>query len=557
MKNFCNKQLITPHTFRALSVFVVALGIVLCVVATLATGGVYVGISRVQAAEDTFQVSQVVGVPDTTAPSAPTSLSATAVSTSQINLTWTASTDDVAVSSYKIYRDTVFIGSSGTTSYSDTGLTANTTYAYTVRAVDSSSNESLHSATSSATTFALEEDEEESVSGTPASGGLGGLTRLVLFYFNTTPGQTQANISFGTNIPVVATIQWGLTSDFEAGSLTTGLYAREHDLVLTDLTPNTTYQFRVTLVDGRGRTLVIENQTLRTLGIPDFAIENVSNLVAISAPERITLTWKNPRSPFDRIRVVRSDRFYPHDPFAGDVVYEGRAQSFVDTNVVADTTYYYGVFTLRAGEFSSGAVASAALLKPGERSTVKDFFAGIVELSKDLIHPILNQFSVRDIDFFQDGVKLPVVDGAVDIRGDRNIKVSVDYHKVPEILKTIAVTMYDPEDNSKSFSFLLRVNKDKTAYEALIAPLERPGRYTFGLAILDHKNQGLKKVAGVIVSRLPEITNIPVDSFSSDQALKAFSIFAGFLIVLGLAFLVVSRRRKHVVMATLLILTIV
>src|SRR6185295_12791255 len=65
--------------------------------------------------------------PDTTAPSVPTGLSATAVSSSQINLAWTASTDAVGVTGYKVFRAGVQIATvNGATTYQNTGLTPST-----------------------------------------------------------------------------------------------------------------------------------------------------------------------------------------------------------------------------------------------------------------------------------------------------------------------------------------------------------------------------------------------------------------------------------------------
>src|SRR5439155_684592 len=61
-------------------------------------------------------------VPDTTPPTVPTGLTATAVSLLQINLTWTGSTDNVGVAGYKIYRGGNQVGTSVSTTYSDTGL---------------------------------------------------------------------------------------------------------------------------------------------------------------------------------------------------------------------------------------------------------------------------------------------------------------------------------------------------------------------------------------------------------------------------------------------------
>ncbi len=92
---------------------------------------------------------------DVTAPSVPTNLSATAVSPSRINLTWTASTDDVGVAGYRIFRNDVEIGTSETTSFQSTGLSPNTTYTYKVTAYDEAENESAKSSPASATTPAF------------------------------------------------------------------------------------------------------------------------------------------------------------------------------------------------------------------------------------------------------------------------------------------------------------------------------------------------------------------------------------------------------------------
>jgi hypothetical protein len=94
-------------------------------------------------------------VTDVTPPAAPTSPAATAVSSSQIDVAWTASTSQ-DVAKYNIYRAT-----SGTPTlyktvtgspYQDTGLSAGTTYTYQISAVDAAGNESPKTAAKSATT---------------------------------------------------------------------------------------------------------------------------------------------------------------------------------------------------------------------------------------------------------------------------------------------------------------------------------------------------------------------------------------------------------------------
>lgn len=79
---------------------------------------------------------------DTQAPTTPAGLSASAASSSQINLSWTASTDNVAVAGYRIFRNgsTTPLASVTTTTYQDTGVAASTSYSYTVAAFDAAGN---------------------------------------------------------------------------------------------------------------------------------------------------------------------------------------------------------------------------------------------------------------------------------------------------------------------------------------------------------------------------------------------------------------------------------
>jgi hypothetical protein len=90
---------------------------------------------------------------DTEPPSIPQNLTASAVSSSRINLSWSASSDNVGVSGYRIYREGVNIATTTGLNYSDIGLSASTTYNYTVSAYDAAGNESGRSNQVSATTF--------------------------------------------------------------------------------------------------------------------------------------------------------------------------------------------------------------------------------------------------------------------------------------------------------------------------------------------------------------------------------------------------------------------
>ncbi|MFE2531516.1 cellulase family glycosylhydrolase [Streptomyces sp. NPDC059371] len=89
---------------------------------------------------------------DTTAPSTPTGLAVTGTTASSVSLSWKASTDDTGVTGYDVYRGTAKVGQVTGTSFTDTGLTADTPYDYTVQARDAAGNTSPSSASVTATT---------------------------------------------------------------------------------------------------------------------------------------------------------------------------------------------------------------------------------------------------------------------------------------------------------------------------------------------------------------------------------------------------------------------
>lgn len=79
---------------------------------------------------------------DSTSPSNPANLTAVAVSANQLNLSWSASSDNVGVAGYKIFRDGTLLTSVTATSFSDARLTAKTQYCYAISALDAAGNES-------------------------------------------------------------------------------------------------------------------------------------------------------------------------------------------------------------------------------------------------------------------------------------------------------------------------------------------------------------------------------------------------------------------------------
>lgn len=119
---------------------------------------------------------------DTTAPTAPSGVTATAASATQINLAWTASTDAVGVAGYNVYSGATLAGTSATASYSAVNLTASTQYCYTVKAYDAAGNVSAASAQVCQTTAATSTTQNTIVGGWTMDGTVGS-GNLITFTF--------------------------------------------------------------------------------------------------------------------------------------------------------------------------------------------------------------------------------------------------------------------------------------------------------------------------------------------------------------------------------------
>ena len=127
------------------------------------------------------------GTIDTEAPSVPTNLAVTGVTSSSVSLSWTASTDNVSVSGYDVYKDGVLFGNASSTSITVTGLTPKTSYLFFIVAKDAAGNKSGNSASvvgttedgpiGPGTTCGTEDFENvESTGGTPPASSYGDRT---------------------------------------------------------------------------------------------------------------------------------------------------------------------------------------------------------------------------------------------------------------------------------------------------------------------------------------------------------------------------------------------
>lgn len=288
------------------------------------------------------------GTTDTAPPTTPQNLSATTISTTQIDLSWTSSSDDIAVTGYKIYRDNNQIAIVTSPSYQDKNLSPNTTYIYRVSAYDAAGNISPQSVSSSATTLSATDN-------TPPS--------LSLISANSI-SESSATIIWGTDEPATSFVDYGLDTNYSNMADDLSLVT-SHNLVLSNLSSGTTYYFRVRSTDAAGNESQSANQTFTTSNIPppppstDTPPAPITTLTtAQSGSTYLTLRWKAPgddgsvgtAASYD-IRYSTSQINDSNWPSATQVTGEpapklsGTTQSYKVTNLSTNTKYYFAIKT--------------------------------------------------------------------------------------------------------------------------------------------------------------------------------------------------------------------
>ena len=243
--------------------------------------------------------------------SIPANLTADAISASQINLSWSVSTDSIRVAGYNVFRDNVQVATTTLTNYQDVNLSANTTYTYNVSAYDAANNESDKSTAVSAAThpisieFSLNDRIKTianvNVRSTPSlssvllgvqpQNSLGTIINGPVYadnyfwwqinYDNNPDGWSVENylekyiqtinttspvisnvsailitnnnavISWTTDEPADSSAEYGTTISYDSTIFSSTLKT-SHSLNLTNLSPDTTYHFRVKSKDAAG-----------------------------------------------------------------------------------------------------------------------------------------------------------------------------------------------------------------------------------------------------------------------------------------------------------------
>ncbi len=448
------------------------------------------------AASSDFTITTQI-VNDVTPPTTPTILTVVPIASTQINVTWSAATDDVAIGGYRVFRDTVQIATTTLLSYSDTGLTASTTYSYTVDAFDLFENFSSTSGAIATTTLANPPPVVTSTTTSKGSAGTRTTPTLVTIDIVTTAQSAQFN--WKTKEPTQYTLVWGRTSSYELGTVSGSIYNINHATNIDNLEPGTTYYYELRAINVLGNTEIISRDrfvTQNSLAVSQ--VPNVQGFVARVDGLDVELSWANLFTQTNYfVRVVRSHLFYPGTIESGAVVYEGRGQSFVDTEALGSRSpQYYTIFVLDGnGNVSSGAVARA--FKAGEPVLEGNPVASSTEVPNPINVPseigndqILRSANISIVQL-EEGQTFDT-----DIALDANLPylVSIPYTSVPKNLKSIIVTVQHPGNQRDVSVYLLKLNQTGDAYTAYIPGPGIVGQSKIIIEVFDFEESTVRRV---------------------------------------------------------------
>jgi len=198
--------------------------------ATVSNGSLNINLTAIK---ENPKISGIEIIPaDINAPTAPTNLVASAVSSTQINLKWNPATDNVGVVKYYVYRNggidpvaAVYVQGGGignVLSWGDGKLSASTGYSYTVKAVDAAGNIGPASGTASATTYAAPATTPGSLAGNITAANPANPyncpTKPQLTKVSTSPARGS------TTYICTQRVQWSLNLIDNAGLLVDGWY---------------------------------------------------------------------------------------------------------------------------------------------------------------------------------------------------------------------------------------------------------------------------------------------------------------------------------------------
>ena len=298
--------------------------------------------------------SNVAGVttlsgPDIVAPSIPSVLIATAISSNQVNVGWVAATDSggSGVAGYQVYRDGTQIATVTTASYSATGLSPNTQYCFTISAYDYAANISAQSSPACATTLGT-------VPVAPS-----GLVAL-------TVSSSQINITWQDNSSDESGFMVQRASSSSGPWTQIGIVGSNvTSCAHTGLTASTTYYYRVCAYNASGNSVFSSVTSAVTPAAPDTTAPSIPTGVIATATStsQVSVSWNvstdSGGSGVAGYQVYRD----------GTLVTTTTSASYSDSGLSATTLYCYTIVVSDNAGNNSSASSVACVTTPSGSST--------------------------------------------------------------------------------------------------------------------------------------------------------------------------------------------
>jgi hypothetical protein len=503
---------------------------------------------------DSFNVSLLYGS-DSEAPTTPAPFSVTPIAATQIDIAWGTSTDNTAVVGYQLFRDALQIATTTLLSFSDTGLTASTTYAYNVIAFDAFGNFSTSSVTLATTTFALPPPLAVATSTTRVSGSAT-IARLLVTSFEITPSTNGAKLRFSTNLPTRFILRYGKSSVYDDGTIESPIYKSTHTTSLFPLEAGTAYVYELYGFDRFGNQVLLADGDFSTIALPDTtAPANVANFSATPIGTDVFLRWTNPTDDdFVYVRIVRNHLFYPLNESDGFLVYEGLANSVTDQGGLSSyDEQYYTIFTYdSSGNVSSGAVAYA-VPQPMSESGSPDGGVTTGSTPDQVIKDDIDGQSTIDmtvlyassVQLLQDGVRQSLSDQSVTLDSRLPYELFIPIEAVPENLKTIIATVVNPSNQRSATTYLLKINSKQTGYSALISAPMVVGSSRVTIEMIDYTKGTVRRIEQSITFVASREAASPLLSTLSKQDIFPWIIRGSvILFLLFLLYVIFAVRRR-------------
>ncbi|HXM44530.1 MAG TPA: fibronectin type III domain-containing protein [Bryobacteraceae bacterium] len=284
--------------------------------------------------------SQLVTNSDLTPPSPPPTLTGTA-GTTGAGLTWGASTDDVGVAGYNVYRCTppaagqpctgVWIADTTLPSFDDSTLASNTLYNYQVQAFDFANNSSPLSPTLSLQTYRTVADAASNLVATTASA-----QEIDLSWSppSNTTGLSQYQVYSGTSPSSLQQIAIRSASQPTYRSIT--------------LAPGTTYYYGIVAVEEGIAAAMSPVTSAATLPLPNPP----SNVAATPNPTTVALSWQETLQP-NGLPISYYEIFEGTTPGQLTKVAQSTSASYTMRSLSANTTYYFEIAAMDTGHDAS------------------------------------------------------------------------------------------------------------------------------------------------------------------------------------------------------------